>query len=120
MSRQRGGDIEDTVLTYLKDQGLNLVARNFLCKVGEIDLIMCEGKVLAFIEVRYRKSNAFGSAAATVTRSKQLKLIKAAQVYLQSSPHFKNAPCRFDAVCIVGEKAKDLQISWLKSAFDLG
>lgn len=107
-SKQRAGDAaEQQALLHLQTQGLQLVQRSFLCKGGEIDLIMRDGKHLVFVEVRQRSSQQFGGAVASVTASKQKRLIHAAQVYLQS---IKPLPaCRFDLVAFEGE-----QMIWLK------
>ena len=108
-SKQRTGDAaEQRALLYLQEQGLQLLERSFLCKGGEIDLIMREGKYLVFVEVRKRSSQQFGGAIASVTRTKQKRLIHAAQVYLQ---RIKPIPaCRFDLVAIEGE-----ELIWLKN-----
>ncbi|MFA9273497.1 MAG: YraN family protein [Candidatus Aquirickettsiella gammari] len=108
-SKQRTGDAaEQQALLHLQTQGLQLVQRSFLCKGGEIDLIMRDGKYLVFVEVRKRSSQQFGGAIASVTASKQKRLIHAAQVYLQS---IKPLPaCRFDLVAFEGE-----QLIWLKN-----
>lgn len=106
---QRIGDqAEDQALVYLQQAGLQLIQRNFLCKGGEIDLIMRDGNVLVFVEVRKRQSAQFGGAAASITPAKQQRLTHAAQVYLQT---IKALPaCRFDALLIQGD-----QLSWLKN-----
>ena len=102
---------EDTALHYLAQQGLSLVARNFRCKGGEIDLIMQERSTMVFVEVRKRSHARHGGAAASVTRAKQARLISAAQLYLQ---RYKMPPaCRFDVVAIDGEV-----VTWLKNAID--
>lgn len=103
---QRG---EDAALAYLQRQGLVLVERNFLCKGGEIDLIMREGDVLVFVEVRLRKGRSHGGAAASVTPAKQRKLIVAAQHYLQ---RYRMPPaCRFDVIAIEGDET-----DWIRNA----
>lgn len=106
--KQRTGDEgEEQALAHLRHAGLQLVQRSFLCKGGEIDLIMRDQTHLVFVEVRKRKSAAFGGALASVTHSKQRKLVHAAQVYLKN---IKPQPaCRFDLVAIEGEK-----LLWLK------
>ena len=98
---------EDSALAYLRDAGLSLCERNFNCKGGEIDLIMQDGTVLVFVEVRKRKSMLYGGAAASITHAKKARLIIAAQVYLQRYPH--PPACRFDVIAI-----DDGKISWLK------
>lgn len=111
-ARQIAGQIgEDEALAYLQQQGLTLVERNFLCKGGEIDLVMQDGAVLVFVEVRKRADKQHGGAAASITRSKQQRLIMAAHIFLQ---RYKMPPaCRFDVIAIDAA-----EMSWLKNAID--
>lgn len=102
---------EDQALAYLQQQGLQLLERNFRCKGGEIDLIMQDGKVLVFVEVRVRSDGKFGGAAASVGSAKQKRLIIAAQVYLQR--HTMPPPCRFDVIAF-----DDKKMTWLKNAIE--
>ncbi len=105
-----GKAAEDAALAYLSRQGLVLVARNWRCKGGEIDLIMRDGPVLVFIEVRSRKNDRYGGAAASITATKQGRLLHAARLYLAG---LGTPPrCRFDALLIEGER-----LSWLRDAF---
>ncbi|OHX12526.1 YraN family protein [Chromobacterium sphagni] len=97
---QAGREAEDRALALLEARGLKLVARNWHCRGGEIDLIMRDGGCWVFIEVRHRGGSRFGSAADSITQAKQRKLLLAAEVYLAS--HNIDAPCRFDAVVSVG------------------
>ena len=99
---------ENFALSYLRGQGLQLIERNFSCKLGEIDLIMQAGEVLVFVEVRQRKNANFGTAAASITPKKQHKLTLTAQVYLSRYP--KIPACRFDALVITGK-----EVEWLKN-----
>jgi putative endonuclease len=100
---------EDAALIYLQQRGLVLVERNFLCKGGELDLIMQEGEVLVFVEVRKRSDHSHGGAAASVTPAKQKRLITAAHYYLQ---RYRMPPaCRFDVIAIDGDET-----SWIKDA----
>ena len=69
---QRGNDAENRALEFLETQGLRLVTRNFLCKVGEIDLIVRDQTTVIFVEVRYRQDTSRGTGAETVTRSKMI------------------------------------------------
>ncbi len=97
--KQRQGRLgEDAALAHLLRHGLLLVERNFLCKGGEIDLIMRERDALVFVEVRQRGGARHGGAAASVTPAKQRRLVCAAQVYLQRLARLP--PCRFDLVAI--------------------
>lgn len=110
--QQQGAAAEDRALAYLAAQGLTPVDRNFRCKAGELDLIMRSGETLVFVEVRQRSGSGYGGAAASVTATKQQRLLRAAQFYLQ---RFRfPPPCRFDVVAIEGE-----HIDWLRDAFGL-
>jgi putative endonuclease len=107
--KQRTGDAaEEQALIYLQKAGLQLVQRSFLCKGGEIDLIMRDQQYLVFVEVRKRKNAQFGGALASITASKQKRLVHAAQVYLKSVKPLP--PCRFDVVAIEAD-----QLQWLKN-----
>ncbi len=99
---------------YLVGQGLRPVARNHRCRFGEIDLVMRDGDILVFVEVRYRASSRFGTPAETVDARKRRRLAAAAADYLKRHPTM--LPCRFDVVAI---GAQD-RIQWLKDAFSLG
>lgn len=110
--QQRKGRLgEDAALHHLLAHGLVLVERNFLCKGGELDLIMRDGAHLVFVEVRRRSSRAFGGAAASITPAKQRRMQVAAQVFLLR--YRTLPPCRFDVVAIDGEA-----IGWLKNVLD--
>lgn len=119
IKRQVGNQAEDIALKYLIQQGLELIEQNYLTKVGEIDIIMLDKveQVLVFIEVRYRKNTRFGSATDTVTPSKQTKIIRSAQRYLQQHNEFDEFICRFDVVGIESD-LKYPKINWIKDAFE--
>ena len=86
MSRSKGNKVEDWVAKNIQKSGYKIIARNFLCKMGEIDIITQKNGVLIFIEVKYRKSASFGTASEMVTYHKQQKLIKTAQFFLMQNP----------------------------------
>ncbi|SFO22486.1 putative endonuclease [Nitrosospira briensis] len=108
-----GSEAERYAETFLRHHNLVLLRRNYRCRSGEIDLIMRDGTMLVFVEVRMRKSPAFGGAAASITWVKQRKLLRAARHYLAS---FKfEPPCRFDAILLSGHDGKEVE--WIKNAF---
>jgi len=92
------------------------VQRNFRARTGEIDLIMEQGSLLTFIEVRFRANPNYGSGADSISRSKQQKIINTAQMFLQKHSR-KGArrwdEYRFDVVSIGNE------INWIPGAFTL-
>lgn len=113
--RQQLGDrAEDLALRHLASAGLKLVQRIFRCRWGELDLIVSDETALVFVEVRYRKGARFGSAAETVDRRKQDKLVRAAQHFLQQFPQWASHPTRFDVIAL-GEPGR---IEWIKNAFE--
>lgn len=107
----RGKSAEDQAHSFLLGNGLILVCRNYRCKQGELDLIMNDQKTLVIVEVRYRKSDTYGSALESVTPSKQSKIIAATQHYLSTLR--VDCPVRFDVVAISGNG----DINWIKNAF---
>lgn len=111
--RKQGDARERQAESYLCQQELRLIERNFHCKCGEIDLIMQDQDYLVFIEVRYRENAEFGGALASITRSKQNKLRRTAEFYLLQNFANTPPPCRFDAIGIEGED----KIEWIKNAF---
>lgn len=84
---------------------------------GEIDLIMRDGDTLVFVEVRQRRNARFGGAVASVTATKQRRIVQAARAYLMRLP--SPPPCRFDVVAITGDGAEP-QVEWIRAAFDAG
>ena len=79
-------------------EGLTIVARNFRTRFGEIDLIARDGRTLVFVEVRMRRSAAYGGAAESITPRKRGRLVAAANGYLALLG--REPPCRFDAVLL--------------------
>ena len=114
MSQQIGFAAENMAKKYLVKQGLKYIASNYKSKLGEIDLIMQDRDCLVFVEVKSRKSAAFGHAESYVTQSKQTKIIKTAFLYLQAKHYNHNHPFRFDVLSISGENH---QVNWIANAF---
>jgi putative endonuclease len=106
-----GIEAEDLALTYLQGQGLRLKARNYTCRLGEIDLVLLDGVTLVFVEVRQRSHRSFGGAAESITARKRDKLIATARHFLAGQRSLP--PCRFDAVLVDGEG----RIEWIRDAF---
>ena len=107
----RGESAEEQAHRFLINKGLKPVFRNYRCKQGELDLIMTDQQTLVIIEVRYRKSDQYGSALESVTRTKQSRIIAATYSYLSSQK--TDRPIRFDVVAISGNG----KIEWIQNAF---
>lgn len=117
MRRILGTKGEKLAWETLKKIGYKIVAKNYTCVLGEIDLIAWDNKTLVFIEVRSRKEIKYGMPAETVNHNKQRKIRKVAEYFLVVN-RLADVYCRFDVVGIVwGEKGKKPQIEIFKDAF---
>ncbi len=112
-ARTPGREAEDAAAVYLETQGLKVIERNYHSRFGEIDLIMRDGHTLVFVEVRARRSSAYGGAAASITAAKRDRLIAAARQYLAGQARLP--ACRFDVVLLEGDPPR---VEWLRNAFD--
>jgi len=106
----RGREAEAQAADFLARRGLKVLARNYRCRGGEIDLVCLDGAILVFVEVRLRTNRDFGGAAASITPSKQRRIVLAAHHFLAGKPL---PTCRFDAVLLDGAG-----IDWIRNAFD--
>ncbi len=111
----QGRKAECQAYKHLAQHGLELLERNYRTPFGEIDLIMAQRDVVVFVEVRYRRSENFGSPAETVDHRKQAKLRATAVHYLQRHRKASKKPCRFDVVAVTGHDGD--RIVWLQNAF---
>jgi len=127
-----GESAENDACQYLIKHKLNLIRKNYRCKLGEIDLIMLDRQTLVFVEVRYRKNSLYGSGAESITIRKQQKIIKAASYYLQQNPKTSQYACRFDVISMSAPNSElnsnsesepkptsknESKIDWIKDAF---
>ena len=107
----RGESAEEQAHQLLINKGLKPVCRNYRCKQGELDLIMTDQQTLVIIEVRFRKTDQYGSAVESVTRAKQSRIIAATHIYLSSQK--ADRPVRFDVIAISGNG----NVEWIQNAF---
>ena len=110
-----GARAEALAAAYLVRQGLEIVARNFRTRAGEIDLVARDGRVLVFVEVRLRRSANFGGAVESITATKRARLVAAANAYLARLG--REPPCRFDAILMSSLDAS--AIDWRRDVFGL-
>lgn len=113
---EQGRRGEEQALAHLLAQGLHLRERNYRCRQGEIDLIMSEGDLLVFVEVRRRTHPGFGGAAASIDAGKRRRIAVCAERYLQDHPG--HGACRFDVVAIDGD-GPETRVRWIRAAFEL-
>lgn len=110
----RGRLAEERALEFLERQGLRLIERNYRSRFGEIDLVMEDGAMLVFIEVRFRRSGRFGGALESVDRRKQARLVNTAACFL--AERRVDRPARFDVAALT-PNGNGLAIHWIKGAF---
>lgn len=113
--RNRGNNAEAVVLRAAEQQGWRCLERNFNSRMGEIDLVLASAQELVIVEVRYRGTDAYGSATATVTPRKQARIIAATRWYLAKHPIYADYPIRFDVVGVTPDGALD----WIEDAFQV-
>lgn len=119
--REAGSRYEDFACAHLLRAGLALLARNYTCRYGEIDLVMRDGATLVFVEVRYRRgggSSRYGDGADSIGTMKRARLQRAAAMFLAQRPAFADSTCRFDVVSIAGD-APAAALNWLRNAFEV-
>lgn len=98
--RQLGADGEAQAARWYEARGYEVLARNWRCRDGELDLVVTKGRVMVFVEVKTRRTAAFGLPAEAVTGVKQARLRRLAVRYLQETgPH--RGELRFDVVSIL-------------------
>lgn len=115
---ETGRKAEALAAEYLTGQGLRVVATNYRCAIGEIDLICLDGSSYVFVEVRSRTGTRHGLPQESVTRRKQLRLIRLAQWYLREVRD-PQASARFDVVAVVWRGGR-AELRWFVNAFDAG
>ncbi|WP_437883467.1 YraN family protein [Pseudomonas sp. LRF_L74] len=117
--RDSGRAVEARAAAHLQSQGLRLLAQNWSCRGGELDLVMLDGDTVVFVEVRHRSHAAWGGALESVDARKQQRIIHAAQSFLLKEKRWTKHPCRFDVVTSgAGSDGKAGELNWLRNAFD--
>ncbi len=113
---QKGERAEDLAAEYFAKRGYRILARNYKTRMGEVDLVLEKERAVVFVEVRYRKSTAFGEPVETVVRQKRIRILLAAMEYAQE---FKRMDCdlRFD-VLSVSRRAGKPHLEHFPNAFE--
>ena len=111
----QGRRAETYARKWLGARGLVHVCSNFSCRLGELDLVMREGDCLVIVEVRYRKSNAYGGSLESVSAAKQRRIALATQRFLQLNRDFGHLSLRFDILALSGPP-HSVSADWRKAA----
>ncbi|MEP7198653.1 MAG: YraN family protein [Chloroflexota bacterium] len=114
--RQLGDAGEELAVRALQARGLIIVARNYRCTAGEMDVIARDGDALVFVEVKTRRGDQFGTAAEAVNARKQQKLIDVAETYLQAK-QLDDVDWRIDVVAVeMDARGKLLRVEVIENA----
>ena len=101
---------------YLRDNGYDIIAANYRCRMGEIDIIAEKDGTVSFVEVKTRNENPMFAPMEAVDPQKQRKLIAAAQVYMREIK--EELPSEFDVIEVtLDEKFKLIKMNHIKNAF---
>jgi putative endonuclease len=105
---------EDLASLLLEENLLRILDRNVRFKDGELDIVALDGSTTVFVEVKRRRDAALGTPAEAVTRTKRLRVVRAARRWLAAHPS-RSRSVRFDVVAVLGDPPA---VTWIKSAFD--
>ena len=114
VNKFKGSSGERIAEEYLKKEGYDILARNFRTRLGEIDIVASKGEYLVFVEVKARKSEAYGFPSESVTYAKQRKISMVASQYIKLNMYF-GAAVRFDVVEVYLTEGR---INHIENAFD--
>lgn len=109
--RKTGTFYEEAACAYLKEQGIQILHKNFRCSYGEIDLIGQDRDTTVFFEIKYRKNEQYGTPLEAVTIQKQKTICKCAAFFCLRNKNIKQI--RYDVVGIT-----DTEIKWIQNAFE--
>lgn len=112
---RRGRAAEARAARILATAGFELLAQNYRCPMGELDLVARRGALLVIAEVRQRAGSDFGGAAASITAAKRRRIVRAARHLLRRRPALSRLAVRFDALLIDGAEGP---VEWIEAAFD--
>ena len=112
-----GQAAENIAADFLRAKGLEILERNYLRRLGELDIVARDGDVLVVAEVRTRASNRYGGAAASVDPRKQQRIIRAASQLLQQRKDLARLRVRFDVIVVSNIASEMPAIDWIQHAF---
>ena len=118
MKHDLGQKGEAIVVSYLKEQGYEVLETNYRNRMGEVDIIAKEGDVWCFIEVKTRLSDYYGDGLEAITDFKQRTMTKLALSYLMEN-NLLDEYARFDVVAVSGNPDEAPTLEIIKNAFEL-
>ena len=114
--RALGKKGEAVARAFLERGGVRILAANYTCAAGEIDLIGREREAILFIEVKTRTSEAFGPPQLAVHQRKQRQIVRTAQWFL-AEQRMPEVACRFDVLAVTLMSDEPPRIQWVRDAF---
>ena len=112
-----GHAAENIAADFLRAKGLEILERNYLRRLGELDIVARDRDVLVIAEVRTRTSERYGGAAASVDARKQQRLIRAASQLLQQRRDLARLRVRFDVIAVLDIDRETPRVEWIQHAF---
>jgi putative endonuclease len=112
--RRLGAAAEERAARLLQQAGCEILARNYRCRMGELDIIARRQQLLIIAEVRLRSSPGYGGAAESITAAKRTRMVRATRHLLASRPALQRLLVRFDAILLAGA---DGELEWIEGAF---
>jgi putative endonuclease len=109
---QRGADGEAAAARWYEARGYTVVARNWRCRDGELDLVLARGRTLVFCEVKSRASSRFGAPAEAVTPHKQRRIRGLAARWLREAAPFRPSAMRFDVVSVLADRVEVIEAAF--------
>jgi putative endonuclease len=120
MRLARGRLWESRAAEHLERHGLEILARGYRCRLGEIDLVCRDDKALVIVEVRARSRGALCSAVDSIDFHKRRRIVQATRHLLMRHAGWQTAVIRFDVVAFDAIDTPDPKIQWIQNAFDAG
>ncbi|TPW08659.1 MAG: hypothetical protein FD129_2402 [bacterium] len=116
LRKARGAAAESMAVAYLELRGYRILARNWRDGPREIDIVVEVGRLVAFVEVKFRASNRYGGARLALRPQQRLDLERAAVAFLKSAGR-SDRSVRFDLVGIEFDGEDGLLLTHLKGAY---
>lgn len=113
---------EEETVARLKKAGCDILARNYRCVQGELDIVAKKGDTILFVEVKARAKGALAPPACAVDQTKRRRLVKSAMQFLYAHREYENLQPRFDVAEVIfahGDSFRVLAFDYLKHAFTL-
>ena len=117
LARRHGGAAERLAALHVEAAGLRVIARNFRCRGGELDLVCVERGALVIIEVRQRSAGGFGGPLASIDHRKRRRIARTTEYFRMHSRRWAGCAVRFDVVAVLGPPGGHHKLTWIKDAF---